>query len=201
LLFYPPLIGKLLRQGKALIFVHFITLQLFWIVLIGFWLILVEHNALGIVVVGVALPPALMLHARAWGRLVWLALNCELPPAKRSRHKMLAREEEPLEVDLELVDNGSDVYAVQPVRAAVCERLITMTEIQEEHLDFERIRRERLGVPNPVDPPTAPTFDLALGPQAFRFLVDHSALRVWLNFGLMCLIEMTLLFFAVSTFA
>jgi hypothetical protein len=81
LLIYPPLIGKLLRQGKALIFVYFITLQLFWVALIGFWLIFVEQNALGIVVVSVA--AAALAHARAWGGSFGWPLNCDLPPATK----------------------------------------------------------------------------------------------------------------------
>jgi hypothetical protein len=195
---YPPLIGRLVRQWKALLFVQFISLQLFWVVLIGFWLIVVKQNALGIVIVGMALPPALMVHARAWGRLAWLALNCDLPVSRGRRTRKLIRKEEPLEVDLELVDDGDDIYTLQPVRAAVGERLITMTEIETERIERDRLRCERLGLSDPLEPPRAPTFDTALGPHAFRFLADHDTLSVWVGFGLMCLVEAALVFFVVS---
>ena len=192
LLLYPPLIGRLLRQGKGLLFVHFITIQLFLVVWIGLWLMLSQGNPFGVLVVSVALPPALMLHARAWGRLVWLAMNYDLRPFKKKRKRKPVRVEEPLEVDLEVIDDG-EAYAMQPVRAAVCERLVTMTEIQEEKQESERQRHERFGDPDPLGGPVVPTFDIAMGQHAFTFLFETETLGEWFSFGLTCFITMALL--------
>jgi hypothetical protein len=200
LFLYPPLIARLLRQWRALLFVHFITIQLFLFVLIGFWLMLAKANALGIVVVAVVLPPALMVHARAWGRLAWLAVNCDLPAARTKRKRKPIHEEAPLEVELESIDDGADDYALQPVRAAVCERLVTMTEICDQKLEFERQRRERFGEPDPLDGPVAPTFESALGQHAFHFLFEADTLAEWVRFGLTCLIMMTTVFLTAILF-
>jgi hypothetical protein len=200
LLLYPPLIVKLLRHGKELLFVYFITIQLFLVVWIGLWLMFSQRNPFGILVVSVALPPALMLHARAWGRLAWLAMNCDLPPPKRRRKRKSAREEMPLEVDLEVIDDGGDDYVMQPYLPAVCERLVTMTEIQDEKLEFQRQRHARRGEPDPLDGPRRPTFDMALGQHAFFFLFEGDTLGEWFSFGLTCFITMALLQLVASVF-
>ena len=201
LFLYPPLIGRLLRQSRGMLYVYFITAQLFIVVLVGIWLMFIKQNPLGIFIVSLAFPPALMLHGRAWGRLAWLALNYDLPPPKKKKRKPKpVRAEKPLDADLEAVDRDQADYSVHPTQAAASERLTTMTEYYSQQQDYERKLRERVGDPHPdiLESPKAPTFGIALGQQLFSFIFDVESLGVWLNFGLACLLETTLLYLLVK---
>jgi hypothetical protein len=202
LFLYPPLIGRLLRQMKGLLFVYFITAQLFIPVGIGAWLIVIRRNPLGVLVVSIALPGALIMLGRAWGRLAWLALNYDRPPPskkKKKRKRKPVAAEKALDIDLELAEHDDADYTVHPTQAAAQERLTTLTEHYAEQQEYERALRERVGDPNPdvLDAPKVPTFSIALGGQLFSFLFDVETLGIWLGLGLACLLETTIVFLFV----
>jgi hypothetical protein len=199
LFLYPPLIGRFLMHARGLAFVYLVTGSVFFFVLLGFWLMFIVHNVLGVFLVSFSLPPALMLHGRAWGRLAWLALNYDRPaPKKKKRKKKAVATAETLDVNLEVTGEDGADYAVKPALAAASSQLPTMTEYYEKQREYERRLRERAGDPNPdpLEAPRVPTFGLAFDPkQIFGFLFDTESLGVWLALGIGCLVEMTLLFF------
>ncbi len=201
LFLYPPLIGRLLRHAKGLAFVYFITMQLPLVVVFGLWLLVVRRNPLGIFVVGVALPPALLLHARAWARLVWLALNYDRKPRKKKKRKRKPeRVEEAQDVALDRVEEDDADYAVKPTIGPTGERLVTMTEYYDQQHEYERKIRVRVGdpIPDPFEGPSIPTYQAALGDKIFSFVVDRESIGVCGTYGLVCLIAMTLLFIFVT---
>ena len=87
LLIYPPTIGRLIRQTAGVARVHAITLPFSAGVVVGVFLFM-RANPTGLVLIVALLPLAVLLHARAWGRLLWLALNYDLPePRKRKKRR------------------------------------------------------------------------------------------------------------------
>jgi hypothetical protein len=80
---HPALIAALPRRIGPMILVWAMTAPLAALAGFGVGLTLMGYAA-GLYLVAIVGPPAILVHARAWGRFVWLALN-ERPKRRRKR--------------------------------------------------------------------------------------------------------------------
>lgn len=197
MLIHPPLLGRLLMHAKGLAYVYFVTTPLLVVAGWGLWIVVDRHDWVGVFVVAIALPLGLILHARAWGRLSWLAMNFD---RKRRRKKKQTKEPEvdAIAVDLEPLDvDEEDRYGVNAEFTSTAEEQVRLEAIYAEQRASEKRDRLRAGTANSddVDPPT---FQTALGQGIFSFVFDVDNLLTCLGLGIGCVVEMGLLMLLVA---
>lgn len=198
LFLYPPLIMRMFRQFKAVIYVYVLTLPFLMFFVAGLWLLIVQRNLLGSLVLSIAFPPALLINARAWGRLAWFVLNYDRKPRGKKRKKKRDPEaQKALEVNLEEAgdDNNDDgAYDVKS-HDLPTEKQVRLAEVFEEQRAYEERLRRRAGDsnPDPIGDPPIPTFAAALGPQVILYLSYSDPLAAWFRLGLFTLLESGLL--------
>lgn len=193
----PVLIGRLLRHVKALGYVYFLTTPLFLFVLGGMWLFVLRRNVLGMLMVAVFFAPALLLHARAWGRLCWFVLNYDRKPRRKKKKKKHDDDDEPvMNVELEAAEEPGDDAAYEVKSHAPAERAVRLADVYQEQRTYEERLRRRAGEmnPDPLSDPPIPTFAVALGPRVIGYLGDADPLGAWLKLGLFTMLELLLLF-------
>jgi hypothetical protein len=195
LLIYPPLIGRLLVHARGLFYVYVLTLPFGVAIAVGIVFLLQVHGW-AVLFLAAVVPPALLLHARAWGRLVWLALNYDLPKRRKKKRrpklqKVETPEELPVAVELEELPAeegaydllGEEVYATGPQ--------FSLADHYAKERAAERERRRRAGDPqvDPLRPPDPPTPRVALGSRIPAFLFYEETLTVWFAMSLATLVE------------
>ena len=211
LLIYPPLVGRLLRQLAGLCYVYLLTLPLFVPAGVGAYYLL-RGEPWGIVLLSVSLPAAVLLHARAWGRLVWLALNYDLPkPGRKKKRRpkpegeILTPELEPLPdepkpggVALPLDDEAA--YSVAERRASPKDGETVLTDYYAKDRKRAKEWRKRAGEPiaDPFAPPEPPTYGTAMGSKIYTFMSYEETLTIWLRLGFTCAFEAGLVLMLVQ---
>lgn len=89
---YLPVLARLARHAGALLLVYLMTLP-FGAAALGLYAAAVWYGDVWWVVgAALMLPLAALVHARAWGRLAWLALNARAPSRAKERSVALAVE-------------------------------------------------------------------------------------------------------------
>jgi hypothetical protein len=195
LLFYPPLIGRLLRHGNGLAYVYVINLPSFTAVLVSLYCLL-RNEGWAMPLFSVLLPPTLLLHARGWGRLVWLAMNYDLPKPKRKKRRKAAAvapeaTAEPVAETAVRATAGAGrqeaedeaAYGVESENEGPsAEAKVDLVAYYEKQREYEKELRKRAGDPNPdplreVEPPT---LGRALGKGIFSYLLYEETLTACL---------------------
>ncbi len=195
MLFFPPLIGRLLFQSNGLAYVYVINLAPCTATLAALYFLL-RSEPWAMPLFSVLLPPTLLLHARSWGRLVWLAMNYDLPKPKRKKRKKAAAV-----VELEPLDEPVPETAVRAAAGSrqeaeddaaygvhdenegpSAEAKVDLVEYYAKQREYEKELRKRAGDPNPdplrqVEPPTLAR---ALGRGIFSYLLYEETLTACL---------------------
>ena len=200
LLIYPPTIGRLIRQTAGVAKVHAITLPFSTGVGVGLFLFF-RGNPFGLLLIVACLPLAVLLHARAWGRLLWLALNYDLPEPRKRKKRRGPRPTPSGEVlespSLEAIpQEDDDAYDVGGTSTPSDAAKVNLTDYYEKQRAHDVGLRVRAGTPNP-DPivgPERPTFQSALGGKIWPFLFYEGTIGKWIAMTVLCYLAFQMLF-------
>ena len=134
MLLHPQVIGRLLRHTLAFVYVYLVTLIL--LTSAGTMLaLMLGMSFLWMLPATLAIATTLLLYARHWGRLSWLALNFRAGPKRKKKRESTSpaptSREQPAsegvddvpEVDVETVEDAPALYAAVPLEESLPETI------------------------------------------------------------------------------